>query len=69
MSLHLINKLTDNTLLEIKEQADGIFLYHIFSNGRVNGDTWHQTLEDAKHQANFQFGNFLTKWENIQPVP
>jgi hypothetical protein len=41
-------------------------MYRYRANGEFCGDTWHQSVEDAKLQAQFEYGNALGKWF---PVP
>jgi len=49
--------------LVIDETGDGVFL-HRFSKENVEvGDTWHKTVEDAKEQAHFEYGDALGSWE------
>ena len=62
MPKQILNNLTDGTYLLIEEQSDGIFLYHESTDGKRFGDTWHKTVEDAKHQARWQFSDLITEW-------
>jgi hypothetical protein len=39
----------------------GYFLMHICENGQV-ADTWHENLEDALHQAEWEFGVQAEEW-------
>ncbi len=39
----------------------GFYLLHICATGEV-ADTWHETLEDAMHQAEFEFGVQEDEW-------
>lgn len=48
--------------IAIQENSDGIFLYRFDRNGNVVGDTWHMTIEDAKHQADYEYGEAIEKW-------
>jgi hypothetical protein len=41
----------------------GFYLLHICANGEV-ADTWHQTVEEAMHQAEFEFGVQPGEWQN-----
>jgi hypothetical protein len=34
---------------------EGIYLFYIDDDGRVVTDTWHASLEDALHQAAFEY--------------
>src|SRR5437879_6059838 len=79
-TFHYGGGLTDQKLLSlpdiliIEEKPDGIFLIrYTFDNTEV-GDTWHITIEDAKHQAEFEYGKSMDKWRKLpkeikDPVP
>lgn len=54
-------------ILIIEEQDDGIFLYRYTLDGRFGGDTWHATMEDAKHQASYEYGEAVGEWHAIPP--
>lgn len=53
-------------VLIITDEASGIMLYRFTASGEFAGDTWHQNLDDAKHQAVYEYGEALGEW---QPVP
>jgi hypothetical protein len=40
---------------EIEETTEGFFLYRLDLSGQCISDTWHQSLEEAKEQAKFEF--------------
>ena len=54
--------------LEISEEDGAFFLFSYDVAGNMMGDTWHQTLEGAMHQAQSQFGVPAGAWtrENEQ---
>src|SRR5437868_12527683 len=52
-------------LLLIESKPDGIFLFRFMRDGRVVGDTWHSTVEEAKEQASFEFENVLSEWRAV----
>jgi hypothetical protein len=52
--VRLVATLAYGTLLLIEETPEGVFLYQNVLNGPVY-DTWHQTIDEAKQQATFQF--------------
>lgn len=35
--------------------SEGVFLYRYDSEGRFAGDTWHKSVEEAKHQAAYEY--------------
>jgi hypothetical protein len=41
----------------------GFYLYYLDSNGKVFTDTYHSTIEQAKHQADFEFNVKDSDWE------
>lgn len=49
------------------EAADNAF-YLLYFDREGNGltDTWHQSMEEAKHQANFEFGLVEADWEESE---
>jgi hypothetical protein len=53
-------------LLIIDETADGIYLLHFAADGSECSDTWHETVDDAREQAAFEFERLLGQWK---PVP
>lgn len=52
--------------LVIEEKPDGVFLYRYGPEGVFAGDTWHTSVDDAKHQAKYEYGDSVRDW---QPVP
>lgn len=59
-------------VLVIEQKEDGFFLFRFTAAGVFAGDTWHLNLEDAKHQADFEFDGQITPWidvpSNVQDV-
>ncbi len=53
-------------VLIIETHENGVYLYHYAKNGEFAGDTLHETIEEAKEQAEFAYGDALTNW---QPFP
>ena len=56
------------TALVILRQAEapdkGFFLFRFSAAGEDAGDTWHQSVDDAKHQGDFEFGTLT--WEPVE---
>jgi len=46
------------------EGQKGYFLLHICADG-TGTDTWHQNLEDALHQAEWEFGVGEHEWKMV----
>jgi len=47
--------------LEIATDGSGFYLFHVCADGSGT-DTWHQTLQDALHQAEHEFNVGLNEW-------
>ena len=43
----------------------GFYLYRYSIRDEFGGDTWHQTLEDAYHQAEYEFGITDSDWFEV----
>lgn len=48
--------------VEIKANESGFLLLRFDADGQFSGDTWHQSLEEAKEQARFEFGIIESDW-------
>lgn len=53
------------SFLVIEDTPDGFFLYRYDKNGECVGDTWHANQEEAKEQADYEYGNGVASWTNI----
>jgi hypothetical protein len=51
-----ISRLPDPITVEVVEQDGAFFLLRLDRAGHCLADTWRDTLEAAKAQANFEFG-------------
>jgi hypothetical protein len=49
-------------IIAIHPDASCFFLIRYLRNGDFAGDTWHKTVEDAKHQAEYEFGTSEGDW-------
>lgn len=52
-------------VLVIEETPEGFFLYRYDREGEFGGDTWHQSLEEAKEQAGFEYGDLVEEWQEV----
>ena len=53
-------------VLVIEEESQGsVFLYRMTQRGEPGGDTWHQSVEDAKDQAVYEYGDAVGAWNEI----
>lgn len=60
---HPVHELPVAGSLEIVEQEDGcVLLIRLRSDGQFCGDTWHSTINEAKGQAQFEFGVSPSDW-------
>ena len=54
-------------ILVIEKKSEGnVFLFRLTRDGSPCGDTWHQSIEDARHQAEYEYGDVAGSW---QPIP
>jgi len=53
-------------MLIITLKKDGIFLERFSGEGEFAGDTWHQSVLEAKQQAEAEYGDRVGTWT---PVP
>jgi hypothetical protein len=52
--------------VEIRDHDGSFYLMYFDADGNYLTNTWHQTSEQAKHQAEFEFGISADEWE---PIP
>ncbi len=53
-------------VLVIKQTAaSDVFLFRFTETGEYAGDTWHQSIEEAKKQADFEYGVAKDSWQRI----
>ena len=52
-------------VLVIETRDDGIFLFRYVKDGVLAGDTWHLSVDDAKLQADFEFGDKVGRWSIV----
>jgi hypothetical protein len=57
----------DAEWLVIEESGASYFLYRYTGSGEFAGDTWHAALEDAQHQANYEYGSRSGDWVEVPP--
>jgi hypothetical protein len=54
--------LPDPVSVEVVEHEGAIYLLRFDSNGECIADTWHDTVDAAKAQADFEFGITDNDW-------
>lgn len=52
-------------VLVLETRPDGIFLDRYDESGEEAGDTWHQSIDDAKEQAQVEYGDQLGPWTEV----
>ena len=61
-----VQHLPSPDVLVIEQESEGsVFLYRMTRTGAASGDTWHQSIEDAKHQAEHEYGKGLGEWRAV----
>jgi hypothetical protein len=61
--VHEVAELPVPTWVRIEPDGDAFLLLHLDENGESFADTWHQTIEDAKAQAAFEFEIAEHDWQ------
>ncbi len=61
---HLFELPAPNFLL-IEKWQNGFYLFRITKNLEYAGDTWHESLQEAKHQAEYEYNVLDTDWKTI----
>jgi hypothetical protein len=60
--------LSSTPIYIIEEKQNSFYLNSYSLDGKWIGDTSHQTIEDAKHQADFEYKNYgkpMIEWKEI----
>ena len=52
-------------ILVLESRPDGIFLDRFSGAGEEAGDTWHQSIDDAKAQALSEYRDDLGPWTEV----
>jgi hypothetical protein len=52
-------------LLVIEERPEGFFLFRFDKSGGCVGDTWHFTEEEAREQADYEYGQGAKSWSSV----
>jgi hypothetical protein len=66
-SKHVKEQFPPAAVLLIEPKSSGIFLIRFAEDGQFAGDTWHKTIEDAQHQATFEYENLVSDWIAVPP--
>jgi len=53
--------------LELQPDESGFLLVYRSKDGSIQGDTWHQSIDEAQRQAHFQFGIAPSTWHRPNP--
>jgi hypothetical protein len=57
--------LPDPVEVEAVEEDGAVYLFRLDASGKCIADTWHETMESAKAQANFEFGIDERDWKEV----
>ena len=49
----------------IEDDGDSAMCYRYAGNGGFGGDTWHESLEDALSQLEFEYGAAVGDWREV----
>jgi hypothetical protein len=52
-------------VLVVENRPDGTFLDRYDESGGEAGDTWHQSIDEAKQQAVAEYGENLGPWTEV----
>ena len=61
-----VTKIPDPKTVEVVEQEGSFYLLRLDEQGECVADTWHETVEAAKAQANFEFGIEEGDWKDAE---
>jgi len=59
------NKLPLPRVIVLEGEAGSVTLNRFTADATPVGDTWHQTVDDAKHQAEYEYGDALGAWIEV----
>lgn len=51
--------------LEIHSEPSDVFLCSYSEDGEFQGDSWHESVEDAKEYAKSRYGISVDHWRNV----
>jgi hypothetical protein len=54
-------------VLVIRPSKRGWYLDRFTEGGESGGDTWHQELDEAREQADEEYGGSVSKWREVPP--
>jgi len=60
-----LSKVPNPSKLMIIEEPDGVFLLYLDSEGEVMTNTWHESIQLAMQQAEFEFGVMTENWATM----
>ena len=61
-----IRPLPQPAWVEIVEDTSAFYLLYFDAEGVCLTDTWHETLDSAKGQAEYEFNISSTEWETVK---
>lgn len=61
-----VDTLPEPSTVEIAEQDGAVFLLRLDDAGECIADTWHESVDAAKEQANYEYGVEIGDWEDLE---
>lgn len=61
-----IKTVANPSVVEVVEQDGAIYLLRLDEEGECIADTWHETVEAAKAQAQFEYGIEDSDWKEAE---
>ena len=56
---------TPDVIVIEEQSSSSVFLYRMTMTGELAGDTWHRSVEEAKGQARYEYGDAVGEWKSI----
>ena len=54
-----------DVVLVVADTGAGAMLFRYTAHGEFGGDTWHATVDDAREQAVYEYGESLGEWVEV----
>lgn len=49
----------------MEETPSGVSLYRFTTTGESAGQTWHRSVDDARYQAQYEYGDLIGEWRDV----
>jgi hypothetical protein len=54
-----------DVVLVVSDDDGGAMLFRYTAHGEFGGDTWHTTVDEAREQAAYEYGDALVPWIDV----